>query len=62
MRRSARGARGGLAVQLDNARIAVRERSYLENLDLGLRVVRAHAGPLLLALVLGALPAMLLNH
>jgi len=62
MRRSARGARGGLAVQLDNARIAVRERSYLEHLDLGLRVVRAHAGPLLLALVLGALPAMLLNH
>ena len=29
-------------MQLDQARIAIRERSWLDNLDLALQVIRAH--------------------
>ncbi len=48
-------------MQLDQNRIAIRERGYLEILDLTLRVIRAYAGPLAAALAVGVVPAMLLN-
>ncbi len=48
-------------MQLDHNRIAIRERGYLELLDLTLRVVRSYAGPLAAALAVGVVPAMLLN-
>lgn len=48
-------------MQLDRTHIAIRERGLLEILDLSLQVVRRHAGPLMLALVIGALPMALLN-
>jgi hypothetical protein len=48
-------------VQLDKTRIRIRERSYLEILDLALRVVRACFGPLVISLVVGILPMFLLN-
>jgi len=48
-------------MQLDRTHIAIRERGLLEILDLALQVVRRHAGPLLLALLIGALPMALLN-
>jgi hypothetical protein len=48
-------------VQLDDNRIAIRERDFLELLDLALRVVRAHAWPLAAALACGVVPAMCLN-
>ncbi len=47
--------------QLDNTRIAIRERSHLELLDLALRVIRAHGWPLIGAFLAGAVPAALLN-
>jgi hypothetical protein len=48
-------------VQLDKTRIAIRERNYLDVLDLALHVIRAYARPLALAFALGALPMMALN-
>lgn len=48
-------------MQLDRNRIIIRERGLLDLLDLGLFVVRAYAGPLVIALVVGVLPAMVLN-
>jgi len=50
-----------VTVELDRTRIAIRERGYLEILDLALHVIRAFARPLTLALAAGALPAMLFN-
>jgi hypothetical protein len=50
-----------LAMQLDRNRIVIRERGWLDVLDLALRVSRVYAWPLLLALAVGILPAMLLN-
>jgi hypothetical protein len=49
-------------MQLSHTRIAIRERSYWETLDLALRVIRVQALPLLVALVAGAAPAIALNH
>ena len=49
-------------MQLDKTRIAVRERPYVDILDLGLRVIRAYAWPLLLAFSAGIVPMMLLNR
>jgi len=49
-------------LQLDKTRIAVRERLYLDILDLALRVIRAYAWPLLRALAAGIVPMMLLNR
>lgn len=49
-------------MQLDHTQIAIRERSLLCLLDLALRVVATHAGPLLAALALGVLPVALLDH
>ena len=48
-------------MQLDKTRIAIRERSHVELLDLTLHVIRAHARRLLLLLVVGSLPFALLN-
>jgi len=49
-------------VQLDQNRIVIRERSYLDVLDLGLRVIRVYAWPLALAFGCGVVPAACLNH
>src|SRR5262245_12113651 len=48
-------------MQFDKTLIAVRERNFLDLLDLALRVVQAHAVPLLVAVTLGSLPFALLN-
>ncbi len=48
-------------MMLDNHRIVIRERGYLELLDLGLRVLRSQAGPFFLALLAGVGPFVVLN-
>lgn len=49
-------------MQYDRTRIAIRERSGLDILDLALHVFRNHAGPLALAIAAGAVPMLLLNY
>lgn len=49
-------------MQLDKTRIAIRERSFGDILDLSLRVIRVHAPALSLALAVGIVPVALLNH
>lgn len=49
-------------MQLDKTRISIRERSLLELLDLALRILREHAGPLTMAFLAGVLPIALVNH
>lgn len=49
-------------MQLDKTRIAIRERSYLDLLDLALRVARGHAGAIVLTTAVGALPMIALNY
>lgn len=51
-----------MSVQFDRTRIAVRERSMIDILDLALRVTRANAGPLAVAFLVGVVPAMVFNH
>ena len=48
-------------MQLDKTRIAIRERSHVELLDLTFHLIRAHAGRLTLLLIIGAAPFALLN-
>lgn len=48
-------------MQLDQNRIVIRERGYLDILDLALRVIRVYAFPLALAFACGVVPAMCLN-
>lgn len=48
-------------MQLDQNRIVIRERDYLDILDLALRVIRVYAGPLALAFACGVVPAACLN-
>jgi hypothetical protein len=48
-------------MQLDQQRIAIRERGHLEVLDLSLRVAASHAAPLAAALVVGILPLAAAN-
>jgi hypothetical protein len=48
-------------MQLDNTRIAIRERDLADVLDLSLQVIRAYALPWLIASMAGALPLALLN-
>lgn len=48
-------------MRIDQARIAIRERSWLDNLDLALHVIRAHAGAVLVAALVGALPMAIVN-
>jgi len=49
-------------LQLDNTRIAIRERSHIDILDLAIRVIRVYAWPLAVALAVGVAPMMLLNY
>jgi hypothetical protein len=49
-------------VRIDQARIAIRERSWLDNLDLALHVIRTRAGGVLVAGTLGALPMIAVNY
>jgi len=48
-------------VQLDQNRIVIRERVFVDVLDLALRVIRQDAWPLAVALVAGVVPVMCLN-
>jgi hypothetical protein len=48
-------------MHLDDHRIVIRERGYLELLDLGLRVLRSQGGPFFLALAAGFAPFIALN-
>jgi hypothetical protein len=49
-------------VQLDKTRIAIRERSFPDIMDLALKVCRGHAPALLITTLLGTIPAVLFNH
>jgi hypothetical protein len=49
-------------VQLDKTRIAIRERSFPDIMDLALKVCRGHAQPLLITTLVGTIPAVLFNH
>lgn len=49
-------------MQLDKTRIAIRQRTWSDILDLALHVVRNHAPGLLAATAVGAVPMMLLNY
>lgn len=49
-------------MQLDRTRIVVRQRGVLDTLDLSLHVLRVYLAPLMIAMALGALPLMLINH
>lgn len=48
-------------MQLSNTRVAIREREFLELLDLSLQVIRAYALPWLVITVLTAVPLAFLN-
>jgi hypothetical protein len=48
-------------MQLDNTRIAIRERDLLDVLDLSLQLVRAYSLPWFIASLVGALPLAILN-
>lgn len=49
-------------MQLDKTRIAIRERSFPDILDLSLHVIRRHALALAATFTVGALPLALFNH
>ncbi|MEX0679675.1 MAG: hypothetical protein WD063_21580 [Pirellulales bacterium] len=49
-------------MRIDHTRIAVRERSWLDNLDLALHVIRAHAGGLFASALVGVLPMTIINY
>lgn len=49
-------------MQLDETRLAVRERGFPEILDLSLHMLRLYARPLFASLAIGVVPMMLLNH
>ena len=49
-------------MQFDKAAIAVRQRNFMDILDLALQVVRAQGWPLLALLAVGAVPMALLNN
>ena len=49
-------------MQLDQARIAIAERPWVDNLDLALHIARRNFGPLLVCGLAGILPLALLNH
>ncbi len=49
-------------MQIDRTRIAIRERSWSDNLDLALQVIRTYFGGLMTAALAGVLPMVLLNY
>jgi len=49
-------------VQIDRTRIAIRERTWSDNLDLALQVIRTHFGGLMTAALAGVLPMVMLNY
>ena len=49
-------------MQLDQNRIVIRERGYLDVLDLALRVIRVYAWPLAAAFAVGVVPMICLNY
>jgi hypothetical protein len=49
-------------LQLDRTRIAIRERTFLDVLDLALHVVWGYWGPLAVASAIGAAPMIVFNH
>ena len=49
-------------MQLDKTRVAIRERNFIDILDLALAGLREHAGPLSLAWLAGVVPVSLFNH
>jgi len=49
-------------LQLDKTRIVIRERGFLEILDLSLGILREYPAPLLLAFTLGTIPFAVLNY
>ena len=49
-------------MQLDQSRIAICERSWLDNLDLALHVIRDRALPLAASALVGILPLAALNY
>jgi len=49
-------------MQLDQSRIVIRERSWAENLDLALLVMRAYGRPLALCAVVMIVPLAVFNH
>ena len=49
-------------MQIDRARIAIRERTWSDNLDLALQVIRTHAGGIFTAALCGVLPMILINY
>ncbi|MCE9547790.1 MAG: hypothetical protein K8T25_20145, partial [Planctomycetia bacterium] len=49
-------------MQLDKTFIAIRERDFLETLDLALQVIRAYFGPLFTALLAGIVPVAVGIH
>ena len=49
-------------MQLDQAHVAIRERTWLENLDLALHVARAYLPSLAVCAVVGILPLAVFNH
>jgi hypothetical protein len=48
-------------VRVDYARIAIRERSWLDNLDLALGVIRSHAAGVIASAAVGVVPAAVVN-
>jgi hypothetical protein len=48
-------------MQFDKTRITVRERSFVDIMDLALQVIREHAWPLAVALAVGIVPFAVLN-
>jgi hypothetical protein len=49
-------------VQLDQAHIAIHERSFGDNLDLALHVLRRHGGPLAMCAIVLIAPLAVANH
>ena len=47
---------------LDHTEITIRERNFMEVLDLGLHVITSHWKPLLIAFLIGVVPFALLNY
>ena len=48
-------------MELDQARIAIHERTWSDNLDLALHVLSRHAGPLAVCALVGIVPLALIN-